>query len=196
MIPKDKVISSWKNRAIKQGERTVGYLNRSMDVQDNEHEIRSSFISSHIDKTKKVLDYGCGTGRQTCLFNKGNYIGADITAELLEIAKKLYPEHNFLQLSEVGEVPDVEFDMFFTSTVLQHNSDETVNLIFSNLKKIKPDNLEFVLYENSRTQCGHVKGRSSSEYVNLISNFFNIKSHSGSTHVIHGQEHGVSIIKT
>ena len=196
MISSDKVITYWQKRAKQQGERTVGFLNRPMDIQDEEHEIRSSFIAKHIDKTKKVLDYGCGTGRQAFLFDKTNYIGADITAELLAIAKKLYSDLSFIQLSEVGEVPNVQFDMFFTSTVLQHNSDETVNLIFSNIKKIKPNNLEFVLYENSRTQCGHVKGRRAGEYADLISNFFDVKSYSGHAHIIHGQEHEVSLIKT
>jgi SAM-dependent methyltransferase len=195
-IPKEKVKSYWGKRSSEQGPRTVGFANGSMENQDKEYDIHRSFVFPYLNKEAATLDYGCGIGRYTDLYNENNYIGADITQRLLDIAMSNHPDHSFVKLDNVGDIPDVEFDVFFTATVLQHNSDETVDLIFSNLRKIKSKNLQFILYENNHAQCYHVKKRSSSEYLDIVSNYFQVKSFEGSSHIIRGEKHDISKIQT
>ena len=194
-IPIDKVFSYWEKRTAEQGDRTVGFANGVMDIQDKEYESRFDFISPYLDEGS-TLDYGCGTGRYAHFYDENEYTGADITQRLLDIAISNYPSHSFMKLGNVGDIPKVEFDTFFTATVLQHNSDETVRLIFSNLRKMKSKNLQFVLYENNQVRCRHVKGRSPSEYLGFVSDFFEIKTFTEGEHIICGEKHSISKIQT
>jgi len=195
-IPINQVSSYWEKRASEQGARTVGFANGPMNVQDKEYKIRFNFISPHLNKEASTLDYGCGTGRYAPFYDKNNYIGADITQSLLDIAISQHPTYSFVKLSNVGDIPNAEFDTFFTATVLQHNSDDSVRLIFSNLRKIKSKNLQFILYENSQAQTCHVKGRSPSWYFDIISDLFQVKAFAESEHIIHGERHSLTKIQT
>lgn len=72
---------------------------------------------------EKVLDLGCANGRMFELFapNSVEYWGADISRNLIEIAKKQYPAGHF----EVADVlnlpfPDNTFDKVYFISVLHH----------------------------------------------------------------------------
>ena len=195
MIPEHKVVDYWKRRASEQGARTVGFGNRPLVVQDEEYKEKSGFVQRKVDASKRVLDYGCGIGRHTHLFAKDKYRGVDITHKLLAIAEESHPDYDFSLLSEVGDVPDFDFEVFFTSTVLQHNSDDTLDRIFGNAKIVKPEGFQFLLYENSQIMAPHVKARCVDDHVDLISRHFRVKEFSSDSHVVHGQRHDISVIE-
>lgn len=195
-IPKSEVVDYWARRSEAQGARTVGFNNTPLEDQDRRYKKRHDFIFPFLDPKKTTLDYGCGIGRYTHFFEKSNYIGADITTKLLDIARSSYPNYNFLKIENVGDVPDLSFDVFFTATVLQHNADETVRLIFKNLQKIKNTNIQFVLYENDQTECSHVQRRTPHEYLDMVSDFFKVTNFECDSHVIHGEKHSLAKIDT
>lgn len=68
----------------------------------------------------RVLDVGCGTGYLT-QFLRGDVVGVDQSAEMLELARARVPDGEFVQ-ADVPPLPfaDAEFDLAFTSGVYCH----------------------------------------------------------------------------
>ncbi len=69
-------------------------------------------FSNYLDSGDKVLDLGCGNGRNLPLFKEKDvdYFGLDNCQELIEIAKENYPQERF----KIGDVLDIPFpDNFF-----------------------------------------------------------------------------------
>ena len=50
------------------------------------------FVSDHYQKGDRVLDFGCGIGSNSKLFNSENYIGVEVDKSRVESARlKYYP---------------------------------------------------------------------------------------------------------
>jgi len=82
-----------------------------------------TFFRKYVQEGERILDLGCGNGRLFELFKNKNveYIGVDNVEKLIEIARKKYPEAEFL----VGEAlnlpfPDNYFAKVFSIAVLHH----------------------------------------------------------------------------
>ena len=82
-------------------------------------------------KGKTVLEIGSGPGgnlREVWKHEPSTLMGADISASMIELAGKQIP--NGIQLTKVdGETlpfDDDTFDVVFTATVLQHNTDDAM----------------------------------------------------------------------
>lgn len=195
--------SYWKERSSNQKELTVGFNGHSNIKEQNvEYQKKIDFVKSYLSPSLKTLDYGCGTGRWSNLFN--DYLGVDIEQNLLSIATQNNPDKIFYLLNEPYIQPTEEqplssfllnLEQFFSSTVLQHCDDQTVSLIFKGLAFYKKENITFILYENESVQKFHVRGRTLENYTSIISKFFSIKKKSYFSHIIHGEVHGVSLIK-
>lgn len=185
----------WKHRAQKNKERSVGFRNRPLDKQKLEYVEKKKFIFKYCPKSYITLDYGCGVGRYAGEFS--NYLGVDITKELLDIAKKQHPKKDFLLLQELclPEKLEFDFELFLTATVLQHNPDDVVKKIFESVAKLKPSNILFCLYENSQVVTHHVQARNSEDYVALVSNYFEIKGYASYKHKVHNEEHILTLIR-
>ena len=75
----------------------------------------------YIQDGDKVLDAGCGNGRLLELLKdkKIDYLGVDISDKLIELAKKKYPQNNFLIADTLNlPFPDNNFDKVFSVAVL------------------------------------------------------------------------------
>lgn len=77
-----------------------------------------------LEDVKNVLDIGCGPSYWINLFKGYNYTGFDQSTKMLELAREVSPDVEFIfgnarRLSEV--FGDRKFDLVFTSAVLQHN---------------------------------------------------------------------------
>ncbi|MHB8032535.1 methyltransferase type 11 [Clostridium botulinum] len=85
---------------------------------------------------KTVLDFGCGVGSSSFLFEPSTYHGVDCDGNRIEYAKKLYPEHNFMAIKADGRLPlsrnSVDYVMILS--VLHHISTE---LFFDYLKEFQ-----------------------------------------------------------
>lgn len=92
------------------------------------------------DARDRILDLGCGNGRLIQVFGKEiNYIGADVSEKLLEIAKKLHPKNNFVLIKNplILPFPDESFDKVFCLSVLHHIPTEKYQLQYLNeIKRI------------------------------------------------------------
>lgn len=195
MLKENEIISYWKTRSSIQGDRTVGYAGKNIIQQDINYKIRKKFIFEHCPKNLKTLDYGCGTGRYSYEFS--DYIGVDITTNLLNIAKINHPDKNFILLNKpfLDDI-DIDFNLFFTATVLQHNSDDVVRKIFKSISKIKQRGILFSIYENSQDHGKHVTGRNSKDYIAMIDIFFSIISYNNASHIIHSKKHNITLVQT
>jgi len=78
---------------------------------------------------KKILEVGCGPGGNLlALLSRGaaELAGVDISGEMIELARQNLPSSIQLQKIDGKQIPypDDSFDLLFTITVLQHNTDE------------------------------------------------------------------------
>lgn len=193
-IPHDFVIRYWEERARQQGKRTVGYNNIPIAEQNDNYKIRTDFIIPKVDTELFTLDYGCGVGRYSKFFTK--YLGVDVTKELLDIAINENPEHDYRLLTspDLSDVDLSGIEQFYTSTVLQHNTNESVKLILSELSKA--DNLKsIVMYECSTHRVDmnnlHMNLRTVKGYEDLVGEYFDVKKLETFEHIIHGAEHAL-----
>lgn len=92
-----------------------------------------------ITGTEDIIDVACGPGHITSQLRKltnGRVIGIDISKNMINQAKALYPEIEFRQLdAEVLEYRN-EFDIVFCNSALQwfSNPDKSIQSIFNSLK--------------------------------------------------------------
>ncbi|MDO8264838.1 MAG: methyltransferase domain-containing protein [Candidatus Parcubacteria bacterium] len=80
-------------------------------------------FESHIIPGDKVLDLGCGNGRQYqfIMETEGEYFGVDNSEKLIEICKKKYPEGKFQTANALNlPYPDNYFDKVYSIAVLHH----------------------------------------------------------------------------
>lgn len=197
-LSNQQVMGYWEKRSAAQGVRTVGFSNLQMSKQDKNYAKRISFVTEFLDTYVKTIDYGCGIGRYSDLFDSENYLGMDITQNLIDAAVERNPEHRYLKLNQ-PHLPslDFNFEQFFTATVLQHNDDLVVENIIKSILPIKADGFSFVLYENSSPSvfAPHMCPRSPERYRDIVSKVFEVKDFKRKSHVVHGEEHSICVIK-
>lgn len=70
---------------------------------------------------KNVLDFGCGIGSSSCLFEPTTYLGVDCDSTRIKYAKKLYPNYNFITIKD-GQfsIPRNSMDCIIILSVLHH----------------------------------------------------------------------------
>jgi len=109
------------------------------------YEIRFLF-SDYLFSGDKVLDLGCGNGRNIVYFKEKltDYYGADNSVELIKLARKKHPRKNFrvdnaLELSFTGEF----FDKVYSIAVLHQIPSEKLRIKFLREAKrvLKPKGL-------------------------------------------------------
>ena len=95
------------------------------------------FVSEHYQKGDRVLDFGCGIGSNSKLFNPEDYIGVEVDESRVGSARLKYPESQFKQIpfisSEDDKIPfeDNSFDIVFISLCLHHIDSSTCKLLFT-----------------------------------------------------------------
>lgn len=88
---------------------------------------------------KSVLEFGSGPGgnlKELLKVNAAKIVGVDISQKMVDLAKSNIDHHKVDVVKIDGEhlpFPEKSFDIVFTATVLQHNTDEEM------VKKIIPE---------------------------------------------------------
>jgi SAM-dependent methyltransferase len=100
---------------------------------------------------KKILDYGCGTGRWVEFFrNYGMcYTGVDISTEMVRISSERFPDAHFSAIdSKRLQFPDDTFDVICSIAVIHHNTYEQQDLILRQLSRMLKYKGFLVLFES------------------------------------------------
>ncbi len=111
-------------------ETALDVLNKTKETYDI---IANSFSQTRFDvwpeynflkkynNFNKVLDFGCGNGRFSKFFNKNNYIGIDISKNLIQIAKEKFPDKKFYLFDGLNIPFEKQtFDFIFSISVFHH----------------------------------------------------------------------------
>ena len=64
------------------------------------------FVSEHYQKGNRVLDFGCGIGSNSKLFESEDYIGVEVDESRVGSARLKYPESQFEQIPFISSKDD------------------------------------------------------------------------------------------
>lgn len=108
---------------------------------------RNKFINL-IPKGAKILDAGCGPGRDCYYFAKHglNIIGVDLSEKLLEIAKKRVPQATFIKQDlRKLDFPEQSFDGVWVCASLHHlNRNDASRVLGKFFQLLKPNGVLFI----------------------------------------------------
>lgn len=204
-LKENEVIPYWEERAKKSGAAAVGFDAKNKMAQNARYHDRRIFLNAYLDKVGFTLDYGCGIGRYSDLFDPTRYLGADITMGLISLALKENPKHSYMHLSDPWisdwnlKIPAVT--QIFTATVLQHNSDEVIQKIFDCFYEFIPNKaIRFVMYEKNvpgEEPKPHVQSLPTNKLAVMIQRAgYTVEDIFCNDHYIHNENHTLSIITT
>jgi SAM-dependent methyltransferase len=116
----------------------------------------------------KIIDIGCGAGRDTRFFleNGYQYIGIDASKEMLKVAQRLNPDAEFLQMDMFNlDFPPKSFDGFVAIASILHISKKNAVQVFENIRKIvKKDGIGLILVREGDGEIVEKDGRFFSLY--------------------------------
>jgi len=145
----------WENHAdeIRQ---EIGEGKRSLELRDGNDRFQKVLATvPGVEKGQRFLDIGCGAGMWYVNFHYFDYVGFDQSPKMLELAKETYPNievvnGNALELAESGKYfQDGEFDIVFTSSVLQHNQHVDKVEILKGINRLLKEGGVFFCTENT-----------------------------------------------
>lgn len=114
-------------------------------------------------KGGKVIDFGCGSGLWSPMFEDYEYTGLDQNANMISVANSRNTGLKFQQI-EWNKIPleDSSVDVIFTSAVLQHNKhDQKLPVLREFYRVLKPGGIYLATENTFRPDNCHVsfKGR-------------------------------------
>ena len=184
----------WSNRYAKQGYLTTGFNGHNEKQMEQNYNERIEFIQHKINwkiDAELILDFGCGVGRYfPMLEGYGNYYGYDVNQWAIDLCNNKLSRLDKSELEFNNEFSNEEPEScttLFTSTVLQHNTDEEVLRILTKYKSAEV----FLLYEfTGKSNAPHMASRSVEDYERLsgkeLKEFY--------SHITHGEQHSLIIL--
>lgn len=81
-----------------------------------------AYLKPFIKEDEKILDLGSGNGRLSEIISSPEYVGVDVSIEILKIAQKKYPDREFKLMEDSLKIPcdNNAFDSVFCLSVLHH----------------------------------------------------------------------------
>lgn len=133
------------------------------------NKIAQSYNSTHLDPSfwksefklfknlipgNKIIDLGCGAGRDATLFLENNfdYTGLDASSEMLKEARKRSPTGKFV-LGDFHQLnfPDESFDGFWAAASLLHAPKKDIEDVLNGIRHIlKPGGVGFISLKETR----------------------------------------------
>lgn len=117
------------------------------------YEINKAHAKQFEKMTGKVLDAGCGYGRNSEYF--ADYVGVDFSPDFIEMAKRKYPNKTFIQ-ANLKDLPfkDKEFDWAFCVSIkkmiVDNLGDNEWNEMEKELRRVAKQ-VMILEYENHQT---------------------------------------------
>jgi len=129
MAKVDKTIQAY-NKVAKQYNRS----HYSADFWRNEFNLFTSFLQG-----KRVLDVGCGAGRDAVLFSREgfDYIGIDASIGMLAVARTRVKKARFIKMNFYDiTFPAKTFDGFWAAASLLHIPKKRIRFVLKQLRRI------------------------------------------------------------
>lgn len=117
------------------------------DILHNRFVEEKKILRRELSPKKKTLDFGCGVGQYSMLFDKKYYFGVDIEESNINFAKKKF-DRNFQLIQNTEELKNNKFDQIFCTKTLHHINDEDLKDIFRNLFKILKKGGRFLIEDH------------------------------------------------
>jgi len=135
------------------------------------------FVLSQINqqsdlKGKTVLDFGCGAGRWVEFFRSlgAEYVGVDISEEMIALSKTLYPDRSFSTLTD-HKIPleTDSCDLVFSIAVMHHNPVPHQEALLGEIARVlKPNGYLFLFEGLGTTQRNRLYLHPMREWVDLV----------------------------
>lgn len=126
---------------------------------------KANFINNFVanNKIKKVIEFGSGDGNQIGLFKFENYTGVDVSEQVINRCKLLYPHYEFYT---PANIISQQADLTLSLDVIYHLiEDEVFNNYMSNLFSYSS---KYVLIYSSNIEkitAAHVKQREFTKWI-------------------------------
>jgi ubiquinone/menaquinone biosynthesis C-methylase UbiE len=89
-----------------------------------------------LDSNMRTLDLGCGPGAFSDLFERGDYVGADLNARYIDHARKHCKGTFVVADAQKLDLPDQRFDQILIFGLLHHLPDEVVRGVLGECRRL------------------------------------------------------------
>lgn len=106
-------------------------------------------ISKIFHKNKKTLDFGCGAGQFSVIFNPKKYYGVDTDKKYIKFCKKNHKGNFYIiNNSPPYQFNDKYFDQILVSAVIHHIDKRLLTKILKEFKRILKDNGKLIIIDH------------------------------------------------
>lgn len=102
---------------------------------------------------KRILEYGCGTGRNIAYFREhfpdAEIFGVDLSAESIEIASRENPSARFFVLDDIFLNTNASFDLIFVAGVFHHIAPGLRGEAMANINQLLAIKGEVLVFEHN-----------------------------------------------
>ncbi|HLR64740.1 MAG TPA: class I SAM-dependent methyltransferase [Pseudogracilibacillus sp.] len=113
--------SKWDDHVTKQWDKNASYWVESSELRWKTGSRKDiiPFFKKYVPQGSKLLDIGCGPGVSTDLFAQEGYeaSGADVSSEMIEAAKDLYPDLSF-QVANVAKMEQFKNNQYDSAVAI------------------------------------------------------------------------------
>jgi len=157
----------WNDRYTSGGNSGSGSYNEYVKFKAD---VINEFIKNN-SECKSYLELGCGDGNQQSLINYPNYIGYDISENIIEKVRKKYSSSSRIFTSNVSDL--IKSDVVLSLDVIYHLIEDSVyNTYMSMLFKLS--NKYVIIYSTNKNGDIHNHYRDR-EFIKDINKDFSLK---------------------
>lgn len=131
-----------------------GNRRRFIPCFDDFYESTTKFIVSNIEKPKRIIDLGAGTGLLTYFWYQqcpnSEYMLVDIADEMLNVARKRFnsiESISYQVMNYIDKLPETAFDAVISALSIHHLEDEDKMTLFSRIYDSLPKGGLFINYD-------------------------------------------------